>query len=333
MTRRAQPSADEAAPGRTHACLLCGGAYFDYEFEARGVPKDSPFRLLRCRACGTGVIDPFVPDDEIGAWYPASYYGKENVRFNPLFETMVRLFRRRRARVIARHAKPGPVLDVGCGRGFLLANLRGLGFSPRGVELNESAAWHARHRLDIPVHVGRFEDADLRDGTYHAVIFWHSLEHFSRPLEALQRAHRLLKPGGLLVVAVPNSESLQARWLGADWFHLDIPRHYFHFGASGLDRLLARLGFAVVQSDHFSFEQNPYGWLQSLYNAIGLEFNFFYNFLKNRTSRATPLKRHPAQALVILALLPVLLPLSLALTVLEAALRRGGTVEVYATKR
>ena len=92
-------------------------------------------------------------------------------------------------------------------------------------------------------------------------------------------------------------------------------------------------GFRIAKLAHFSFEQNPYGWLQSLFNALGFEFNFLYSWIKTRSSRLVPIRRHPFQALGILALLPVLAALSIFLTVLEAALKRGGTIEVYAVKR
>lgn len=291
------------------------------------------FRILRCPGCGLGWTDPSLGDDEIGAFYPPSWYGKNNVRFNPLFETMVRLFRHRRSAVIRRRSKPGPVLDVGCGRGLILRELKRSGYRPYGVEISEHAAWHAIHQVGAEVHVGDLRGAPFPENHFEVVIFWHSLEHFREPFAALDKASRLLKPGGLLVVAVPNSESLQARLSGGNWFHLDIPRHYFHFGLQTLRRAIEERGFKIAQIDHFSFEQNPYGWLQSLYNALGFRFNFLYDFLKNSSSRMTPLRKHPFQAVGILLLLPLLLPLSLALMVYEAAAEEGGTVELYAVKK
>ena len=279
-----------------------------------------------------GRTRPAVPPEDIGRWYPDSYYGRENVRFNPCFEVLTRLFRRRRARFLSGRAARGPVLDVGCGRGIMLDALRRLGYEAHGQELNGSAAWHARSALGLDVATGDFLAAAFEPGYYHAVIFWHSLEHFPDPAAALARARALLRPGGVLAVAVPNFDSLQARLFGRHWFHLDLPRHYFHFGTRSLQALLACHGFRVVSTDHFCLEQDPFGWLQSLYNAAGFPANLLYDLLKAPSARDGTARAHRvAGALTMIPLLPLLV-LALLLTILDAALRQGGTVELYAVK-
>jgi len=290
------------------------------------------FEILQCPDCGLGRTWPAEPAERIGAWYPAQYYGKENVRFNPLFERLVRWFRRRRAAVLHNRVPRGPILDIGCGRGLLLNNLRELGYEPHGVEFSETAAWHARNILKLPVTTEDFVGAPHEKDRYNAIIFWHSLEHFANPVAAIGRAHLALKPGGMLAVAVPNYDSWQAVFFGRSWFHLDVPRHYFHFGARSLEAVLTRHRFRVVQFDHFSFEQNPYGILQSLYNLLGFRFNLLYSLLKDASARSDTALHYPFQTLAILLLLPVFLPLTLLLTLLETALRSGGTIEVYALK-
>lgn len=316
------------------ACPGCSSQKVAAEFRARGPTlAEAAFSVLRCEACGLGWTEPAPPPDEIGRWYPAAYYGKENVRFNPLIEWLVRWFRLRRAKVIAKLARPGPVLDIGCGRGFMLSFLRDLGFEPHGVEFSDAAAWHARNRLHIDVAAGSILEAPFHPEQFQAIILWHSLEHMSSPDAVLDRVKRLLKSGGILIVAVPNSDSVQAHLFGASWFHLDVPRHYFHFGRRSLKQQLAKLGFEVVREDHFSLEQNPYGWLQSIYNALGFNYGFLYSLIKNSSARMVSIREHPLQALLTLALLPIFLPVSLLMTVVEAGLRRGGTIELYAIKR
>lgn len=290
------------------------------------------FEILRCPDCGLGRTWPPESAEKIGSWYPSQYYGKGNVRFNPVFERLIRWFRRRRAAVLHNRVAHGPVLDVGCGRGIMLGYLRELGYEPHGVELSEHAAEHARRVLKIPVTVDDFIRMPHERDRYNAIVFWHSLEHFSNPVAAVARAWEALKPGGLLVVAVPNYGGWQARFFGRNWFHLDVPRHYFHFSEKALEAVLSRHRFRIVQLDHFSFEQNPYGLLQSVYNALGFRFNLLYSLLKHDSARKDTMGQYPVQTFLIAALLPVLLPAVLALTVLEAAFRSGGTIEAYAFK-
>ena len=330
MTKPSTRFAPEKTPadGKPPRCVVCGSFASAKAFDA----VEPGFEVLACADCGSARTWPVVPSEEIGKWYPESYYGKENVRFNPLFEALTRLFRRRRATVLHNRVPRGPVLDVGCGRGFLLGYLGQLGYEPHGIELSEHAAWHAKHRLGVDVLTTDFLTSPHQRERFNAVIFWHSLEHFERPVEAVARAAELIKPGGLIAVAVPNYESLQARFFGRYWFHLDVPRHYFHFGTRSLESLLTRHRFRIVKLDHFCLEQNPYGWLQSFYNLLGFDDNFLYSLLKNRSARSMRLREHPIQALLTAALLPILLPLSLVMTVVEAAMRRGGTIELYALK-
>src|SRR5438105_4238637 len=77
-------------------CAVCGSSANGKAFDA----VEPGFEILRCVDCGVGRTWPVVPDEEIGRYYPEVYYGKENVRFNRVFEAMTRLFQRRRARVL-----------------------------------------------------------------------------------------------------------------------------------------------------------------------------------------------------------------------------------------
>jgi len=309
-------------------CHCCGRVTADKAFDS-AVPG---FSILRCPDCGLGRTWPAVSPQDISRWYPASYYGKENVRFNFIFEALTRLFRRRRARVLHNRVPRGPVLDVGCGRGIMLNHLRSLGYEAHGMELSDSAAWHAREQLRLEVATGDFLTSPHRKDCFNAVIFWHTLEHFHNPVEAMARARELLRPGGFLAVALPNFDSFQARLFGRNWFHLDVPRHYFHFGLKSLEAIMSRHAFRIVQTDHFCFEQNPFGWLQSFYNALGFPENLFYDLLKARSARTGVARKHPLALVMTLLILPPLLALSLLLTLVDAALRQGGTIEVYAIK-
>jgi 2-polyprenyl-3-methyl-5-hydroxy-6-metoxy-1,4-benzoquinol methylase len=314
-------------PGQAR-CRLCG-----VPLPEPFLKIDEEFSLARCESCGLVETVPPVPPSEIGRYYPPNYYGEGNRRFNALFEALIPWFRDRRGKAIERFLSRGKILDVGCGRGILPALMRDRGWDAHGLEFSETAAQHAR-QLGIPVFVGSFLESPYDDKSFDAIVLWHVLEHVPDPLATLERARQVLRPGGLLVIAVPNFESLQARFSGRHWFHLDVPRHYHHFGLSILNRTLKSAGFSILDVSHLSLEYNPYGWIQSIFNRIGFRFNLLYDLLKNPSARSlrSPLRSAPLQTLLTLALLPPVVSASFALTLLEILLRRGGTIEVYARR-
>jgi 2-polyprenyl-3-methyl-5-hydroxy-6-metoxy-1,4-benzoquinol methylase/Zn ribbon nucleic-acid-binding protein len=292
--------------------------------------KSGEFRLRRCAACGLAFTDP-VPSD-LSKYYPPEYYGRRNVRFNKLMESMVSWFRRRRSRKLCAIRKPGRVLDVGCGRGHFLANLRSCGWQAEGVELSDAAVGHARDALGLDVRVGAFDPDDYPEEHFDAVVFWHVLEHLPDPTVGLDAIGKIIKPGGLLIIAVPNLASWQAALTRYGWFHLDLPRHLSHFEESWLIRKLEGLGYRITEVNHFSFEQNPFGWIQSLLNAFGIRRNLLYDILKSPGARSVdhPLRRYPVQSVLSLIGFALLLPFACAMLIPESLLRRGPTIELYA---
>jgi hypothetical protein len=136
-----------------------------------------------------------------------------------------------------------------------------------------------------------------------------------------------LRPGGLLLVAVPNPGSLQARIAGAAWMHWDVPRHRLHLTPRGLTALLAGAGFEPLRAEHLVWEHNPPAMWMALLSRLGLPPAFPFHLLKRNVHARS-------RDLALLAFAgPVLLPVALVLEALAAAARRGGTVAVVACRR
>jgi SAM-dependent methyltransferase len=143
-------------------------------------------------------------------------------------------------------SKRGRLLDVGSGSGWLVEHLNGLGWHAEALDFDPDALEKARQR-GLIVHLGGLAEQRFADGAYDAVTMCHSIEHVHAPLSWLQEARRVLRPGGLLVIATPNSASLGHRLFRRDWRGLEPPRHLQIFNIATLHRLLTAAGFSKVR--------------------------------------------------------------------------------------
>ena len=116
----------------------------------------------------------------------------------------------RRLELIRHHAPGGRLLDVGTGDGRFLATAQEAGYEVTGTEVSEAGASYARER-GFEVHLGQIVDLDLPPGSFDVATIWHVLEHVPDPGAVLRKVHSLLRPGGILGVAVPNEENFFLR--------------------------------------------------------------------------------------------------------------------------
>jgi 2-polyprenyl-3-methyl-5-hydroxy-6-metoxy-1,4-benzoquinol methylase len=290
-------------------------------------------RVVVCIRCGLGRLHPMPDLEQLGSFYPSEYYGEPGRKFQGLVERLVRWVGARHIEFLSGDLPPhSRVLDLGCGRGVILGALADRGLEVHGVEVSADAARGADPRAEIRI-APRLADAGYPDAHFDEVVIWHVLEHLHDPKHALLEAHRILRPGGRLVVAVPNFSSLQARWAGAAWFHLDLPRHLWQFPLSALRRLLADCGFEIRSEHHFSLRQNPFGWIQSALNRVpGLPRNGLYTLLQRQSKASRPAFDAATRAWLWLSL-PAATPLALAATLVETVARSGATVHVVAQRQ
>jgi hypothetical protein len=271
---------------------------------------------LRCADCGVANTDPRPTEAELDEAYEG-WYRPASGRFSGLGDPLLRFTRGRLARRIDRIAPGGPVLDVGAGDGALLDALAALGRRGLGLE-------RASSRADVRAG----EVAEL-DGVWAAIVFWHSLEHLPNPGAALDQAAAFVGGGGTIIVAMPNSESIQARVFGDRWLALDLPRHLVHVPSRALIERLRTLGLEVERISYLRGGQVVFGWLHGLVGVLPGRPDL-YDAIRRPEARRRPLPG--SRRLMVLASAVVLTPLAVLAAAAEIAVRRGGTVYVEARR-
>jgi SAM-dependent methyltransferase len=304
-------------------------------FPARDYITGESFQITQCRHCGLTVTSPQPPPAELGRYYSPGYYGRSKAnRFPAVVERLQRFLNGLRVGAInyRSRSKRGRILDIGCGRGFLLREFQRGGWEVMGTELSESAGMYARDVLNLPVRIGDFREMNLPANHFDAIVLWHVLEHVYAPQATLAEVNRLLKPGGVLMIGVPNFGAWEARFSRDKWFHLDVPRHLTHFTRDTLEKTLAETGFNISSCSGSAPEYDVFSFVQSCENRMGLRHNLLYELLRGRDAKVmfggAPFWQ---VALAVLFAVPLGI-VSVPFTVLAGLLNRGGTITVVAMK-
>jgi SAM-dependent methyltransferase len=235
----APPVADTAP-----SCWICGAAAAP-DARYAGLP------LVRCGGCGF-LFAPVRPADELHRLYTTEYFDAyPGGRAYDADEAQRRHEAAVRLRWLQGYARSGRLLEVGSASGWFLGHARDAGFVVEGVEPAAEVANAAAERWGVRVQAATAEGAALPTGELDVVVAWHALEHIAAPAGVLERLRAALRPGGLLMIEVPNVESVASRAHGASWFHLDLAHHVGHYAPSTLAELLRRTGFTPVQVDTF----------------------------------------------------------------------------------
>jgi 2-polyprenyl-3-methyl-5-hydroxy-6-metoxy-1,4-benzoquinol methylase len=259
-----------AAPGTQHlACALCGSTHAERILQKRinATGGDLLFHLWRCAVCNLVWTEPQLPSQALEPHYAEEYWGEGGVE--AVDEGWIRRDQRYRTGFLHRFCSAGSILDVGCGLGFFLRALDSsrwdrYGIEPMPVPYREAARALGSERIRNTEVIA----AGLPSGKFDVVTFWDSLEHLPNPRAILQEAGRVLRPGGIVLIGLPNYGGYQARHFGEDWFGLSLPHHFFHYTPETLTKLLEKCGFRVRVMEDRTGPENYHALKHSLLNGL-----------------------------------------------------------------
>ncbi len=319
-------------------CPLCNNLEHEVLFAARDADRlrTEPFEVVRCTTCKLVATRPFLNDEALSIWYRPRYHGWwKGKKWHP-FSVIIKIFQKKRFQCINQHITDGiRLIDIGCGDGTFIEYSESRGFEVSGIENADLFPQAGEHLIDVDLKRETGDSELGRKGVRADIVtLWHALEHMSDPLLILRQAHRALKPSGLLIISSPNFESIQSALCSGKWFHLDLPRHRWHFCPGTITGLLQKSGFSVISLSHFSLEYNPFGWIQSLLNLCHCSHNFAYNLLKRTEKpfheRNASKKLYDLFGMIIFG--TAFLPVSFVFAILESSFHRGGTFTITARK-
>lgn len=249
-------------------CPVCG-AQVDSGRDWR-LKKDG-LDLVTCPGCGL-LMRASLPDAaELSSIYAAEYF--KNGTDEPVdgyadYIADAKWHRdaaRRRLAILDRFVPHrGELLDVGAAAGFFVAEANTHGWKAEGIDVAEAMVSWGLSNLDAHLQLGSLESIG-GSARYEAITMWDYIEHSLDPRGEIEKAHDLLRPGGVLALSTGDADSLVGRLSGSRW-HLLTPRHHnFFFGSSTLRQLLRRSGFEVVWMRH------PASWYSVAHLAYKLD--------------------------------------------------------------
>ena len=266
-------------------CPCCGSAAVSPALTTTDytVSRQS-FEVWHCTTCTFRFTQDAPDSKHIAPYYQSAAYvshsdTKEGI-INKIYHLVRRVTLRIKRRLISRvtGTSRGVLLDVGAGTGAFAHAMRQGGWNVTGLEPDDSARAVAQATYGIALEPMQ-QLASLSSNSYDAITLWHVLEHVADMHGYLDTFHRLLKPAGRLIVAVPNYCSYDAAKYEATWAGYDVPRHLYHFSPRSMKVLVSQHSFEVEELRPMWFDSFYVSMLSEQNRKDGNLLRAFYNGL------------------------------------------------------
>lgn len=196
------------------------------------------FNLYTCEKCGLEFIYPSPVN--MSYYYPVTYHGK--LRLDMITPETDKI------EWIQKYKHNGALLEIGPSRGAFCYAAKLSGFEVSAIEMDSNCVDFLNTKMKIHAHCTADPSKILlmEKEKYDVICLWHSLEHMNRPWEILYNCIYALKTGGIIVIAVPNPNSVQKKYMGRYWAHYDFPRHLFAIPMSWLENFMNEHGMSSL---------------------------------------------------------------------------------------
>lgn len=226
-------------------CPVCNSSLTAFISAKDFTVSHETFGIMKCPACSLLVTNPRPAFESIAKYYQSEDYishsGTSKGLINKLYNLAKSFNINSKCRLAIKSSgiSTGRILDYGCGRGDFLLAMKKKGWVIDGAEPDEKAARAASLQCGIKI-ISPANVLSLPDSSFDVITLWHVLEHVHRLNETVAKLKSLLSPDGILIIAVPNHESFDARFYKELWAAYDVPRHLYHFSKKSMLNLLQK---------------------------------------------------------------------------------------------
>ncbi len=267
-------------------CRICGSSdnrklFTSLNVHGRHLLGNEKFDIYECYHCHVLFTDVIPNYQYYRKYYPKNYY--ETIPNNGLAQLVLSWFNNlgfaRRMAIINRFKPTGKnVLDIGCANGEFLNQLPA-NFERYGVEVNTDAYLYIKKNYpDITVYNQKIDSTKFKNNIrFDIIVMWHVLEHVDNPNIFFKSIRKILNKNGVLIIEIPNRDSLGLNIARSSWFHLDTPRHLFFYNYICLKELLRKNHLRII-----NYSSDPLSYFHdlsfSLYN-MPKQNNLFIDFI------------------------------------------------------
>jgi len=237
------------------------------------------FQIALCSDCGFQFTQDYPDEKGIGRYYESEEYvshsNTSKGMYNKLYQFARSFMLQRKLSIVNKITvkKGGSILDIGSGTGHFADTMKRGGWQVKGIEINDKAREFSKVQFGLDV-ISPDEISSLQPESFDCITLWHVLEHFHDPFKYASEISRLLKPGGVCIVALPNSSSFDAEHYGKFWAAYDVPRHLWHFSPSTFRLFADKTGFKIVKTLTLPLDLFYISILSEKYSGSGLSFFF-----------------------------------------------------------
>lgn len=251
-----------------------------------------PFKILECKDCGLLYTTPRPIKEKIGKYYKSEkYYSHQENKagFIPkVYEKVKSINLKNKYNIVTEKTTKGKILDIGCGVGDFLHTMELKGWECTGVEPSEEAKAIARKRIKAELFTSE-EQENLIDSSFDIITMWHVLEHVDALRWQIQQLYRLCKPGGRIIIALPNYKSYDGQYYRAEWAAYDVPRHLNHFNKETLIKIFEENQLRHIKTEKLYWDAFYISYMSEKYrhHRLPLVRGILKGMISNRKARRT----------------------------------------------